>query len=57
MKNGNEQFKKTLRSLITIVLVLAETAVFAYAWLNEYNNYIVLPFVQKGNWFFYAVYI
>ncbi len=57
MKNGNEQFKKTLRSLITIILVLAETAVFAYAWLNEYNNYIVLPFVQKGNWFFYAVYI
>ncbi len=56
MKNSNEQFKKTLRSLITIVLVLLETAVFAYAWINKYNDFIVLPFVQKGNWFMYAVY-
>lgn len=56
MRNSNEQFKKTLRSLVSVILVLAETAVFAYAWLNEYNNYIVLPFVQKGNWFIYAVY-
>ncbi|MEE1075151.1 MAG: exopolysaccharide biosynthesis polyprenyl glycosylphosphotransferase, partial [Acutalibacteraceae bacterium] len=32
-------------------------AVFAHVWLNEYNNYIVVPFVQKGNWFFYAVYV
>lgn len=56
MKNSNEQFKKTLRSLIIIVLVLSETAVFAYAWINKYNDFIVLPFVQKGNWFMYAVY-
>lgn len=56
MKNSNEQFKKTLRSLITIVLVILETAVFAYVWINKYNDFIVLPFVQKGNWFMYALY-
>lgn len=56
-KKNNEQFKKMLRSLLTVILVVAEVGVFAYAWLTEYNNYIVLPFVQKGNWFFYAVYI
>lgn len=57
MKNKNEQFKKILRALLVVTLVLSQTAVFAHAWINEYNNYIVLPFVQKGNWFFYAVYI
>ena len=57
MKRNNEQFKKIIRSLLSILLVIAETAIFAYAWITEYNNYIVLPFVQKGNWFIYAVYI
>ncbi len=57
MKNKNEQYKKILRSLLIITLLLSQTAVFAHAWITEYNNYIVVPFVQKGNWFFYAVYI
>lgn len=56
MKNKNEQFKKILRSLVVIVLVVSQTAVFAHTWMTEYNEQIVLPFVQKGNWFFYAVY-
>lgn len=57
MNNKNEQFKNILRSILKIVLVLSQTAIFANVWLTEYNNYIVVPFVQKGNWFFYAVYI
>lgn len=56
MKNKNEQFKKILRSLVVIVLVASQTSVFAHIWLTEYNDFIVLPFVQRGNWFFYAVY-
>ena len=57
MKNKKEQFKKILRSLVVIVLVISQTAIFAHIWLSEYNEQIVLPFVQKGNWFFYAVYV
>ena len=57
MKNKNEQFKRLVRSLFAIALILAETLIFAYAWISEYNNYIVVPFVQKGNWFFYLVYV
>ena len=57
MKKGYEQFKNILRTFMRLVLILSQTAVFAYAWITEYNNYIVVPFVQKGNWFFYAVYI
>ena len=26
-------------------------------WIKEYNADIVVPFVEKGNWFFYLVYI
>ncbi len=57
MKKKNEQFKKLLRSMFAVMLVAAETLIFAYAWVSEYNNYIVVPFVQKGNWFFYLVYV
>ncbi len=56
MKRNNEQFKRILRTLFAIVLVIMQTMIFAYAWFTEYNNYIVVPFVQKGNWFFYLVY-
>lgn len=45
-----------VRSMFAVALVLMQTMVFAYAWFTEYNNYIVVPFVQKGNWFFYLVY-
>ncbi len=55
MRKTIEQFKKFLRSVLAVVLVLAETLIFAHAWVTEYNNYIVVPFVQKGNWFFYLV--
>lgn len=57
MKNNNEQFKKLLRSFFAVLLVFAETLIFAHVWISEYNNYIVVPFVQKGNWFFYLVYV
>ena len=57
MKNKHEQFKKILRALLICTLVVSQSAIFAYAWITEYNNYIVVPFVQKGNWFFYAVYM
>ena len=47
MINKNEQFKKILRSFVTIFLVALQTAVFAHIWITKYNNFIVLPFVQK----------
>ena len=56
MKN-NEQFKKILRTMLKILLIFSETAVFAYIWLNHYNIFITAPFIRKGNWFFYLVYM
>jgi len=52
-----EQFKKLIRTIFAGVLVLCETLVFAHVWLKDYNDDIVVPFVQKGNWFFYFVYV
>jgi len=56
LKN-NEQFKKILRTMLRILLIFSETAVFAYIWLDHYNAFISVPFLGKGNWFFYLVYI
>ncbi len=56
MKNKNEQYKRIFRFLIKVILIISQTAVFSYAWLTSYNDLIVVPFVQKGNWFFYLVY-
>ena len=53
----NEQFKKILRTMLKILLIFSETAVFAYIWINHYNAFISAPFFRKGNWFFYLVYI
>ena len=56
MKKNREQFKRLFRLFLTGVLVLSQTLIFAHIWLNYYNDNIVLPFVQKGNWFIYALY-
>ena len=56
LKNKNEQYKKLLRALFVILLLAAEALIFAFVWISEYNEYIVVPFVQKGNWFFYLFY-
>lgn len=56
MKKNVELYKKFLRSILTVILVLAQTNIFAYAWMTEYNDYIVLPFVNKGNWLMFLVY-
>lgn len=56
LKRNNEQFKKIFRSFLTAVLVLSMTAIFAIEWITEYNHYIVLPFVQKGNILVFTIY-
>lgn len=57
MKNTNEQFKKILRFSFLVGLAIAEVLIFAFVWLKYYNNQIVLPFVEKGHWFLYAIYV
>ncbi len=56
MRRNKEQFKRLFRLFLTGILVLSQTLVFAYIWLNHYNDNIVLPFVERGNWFVYTLY-
>lgn len=56
MSNKREQFKKSLRFLSVVILVILQTVAFAYVWLTHYNQLLVHPFVGKGNWFFCLVY-
>ena len=56
LKKNREQFKRLFRLFLTGILVLSQTAIFAYICINHYNKNIVLPFVEKGNWFIYALY-
>lgn len=57
MKNKNEQFKKILRFSFLVSITIVEVLIFAFFWIKDYNKEIVLPFVEKGNWFLYAIYI
>lgn len=57
MKNKNEQFKKTLRFSFLVLITIIEVLIFASFWITVYNKDIVLPFVEKGNWFLYGIYI
>ncbi len=54
---SNEQFKKILRTGFKLLLILSETVIFSQIWITKYNPIISLPFLQKGNWFFYLVYL
>ncbi|MBR5322871.1 MAG: exopolysaccharide biosynthesis polyprenyl glycosylphosphotransferase [Clostridia bacterium] len=56
LKRNREQFKRLFRLFLTGVLVLIQTIIFASIWLKNYNENIVLPFVERGNWFIYALY-
>lgn len=56
MKIKNEQYKRFLRLLLALSLILTQTLIFAFVWVTQYNEDIMIPFVQKGNWFFYFVY-
>ena len=57
MKNKNEQFKKILRLSFLVSITIVEVLIFACFWIKVYNKDIVLPFVERGNWFLYAIYI
>ncbi len=56
MKRNKEQFKRLFRLFLTSILVLTHTFSFSYTWITNYNDNIVLPFVERGNWFIYALY-
>jgi len=51
-----QQYKRLLRFLFSLLLVAAQTVAFGYVWLTRYNQDITVPFVERGNWLFCAMY-
>ena len=56
MKRSKEQFKRLFRLFLTGIFVLGQTFIFACTWIMYYNEKIVLPFVERGNWFIFTLY-
>ena len=56
-KKKFEQYKKMMRFVATMLVVVLATSVFIYFWKNNYNIGIVFPFYYKGYWLMGAFYI
>ena len=53
---NKELYKRLLRYVFSVLLIAAQTVCFGYVWLTQYNQNIVIPFAERGNWLFCAVY-
>ena len=51
-----ENFKRTIVFCLASLVVIAQTAVFAYIWYDYYRGLIFEPFWRKGNWVLIAIY-
>ena len=49
MKNY-EQFKRLIMFVIGIVIISLLVLTFAFVWYTQYNDSIIMPFVNRGNW-------
>jgi exopolysaccharide biosynthesis polyprenyl glycosylphosphotransferase len=52
-----EQYKRMLRFFAAMLLVAAQTAVFAFCWYRYFNPEIRKPYENKGNLLMIAVYL
>ena len=51
-----EDFKRFVVFCLASIVVIAQTAVFAYVWYDFYRGLIFQPFWRKGNWVLIAIY-
>ena len=54
--NRREDFKRFIVFCLAGLVVIAQTAVFAYIWYDYYRGLIFEPFWRKGNWVLIAIY-
>lgn len=51
-----EQYKRLVRFLAALLLVMIETVFYAYVWIHFYNEKMEWPYVRLGHYFIAAVY-
>ena len=56
-RNNREQYKRFIRVVFALCLVVCETSIFLCTWITKYNDYTVFPFAKKGHWMMGALYV
>lgn len=51
-----EKYKRLIRFTMGFILIILETAFYAYVWINYYNEKMEWPYVRLGHYFIAAVY-
>lgn len=51
-----EDFRRSIVFCLASLVVIAQTAIFAYIWYDYYRGLIFEPFWRKGNWVLIAIY-
>lgn len=50
------RYKRIIKFFSASIILLLETAIYGYVWVNHYNKILEFPFWRKGNWLMMAVY-
>lgn len=50
-------YKRIVKFVSAAVIVLLETAIYGFVWINYLNKIMYIPFFRKGNWLMIAVYV
>lgn len=50
------RYKRIIKFFAASIIILLETAIYGYIWINYYNKILEFPFWRKGNWLMMAVY-
>ena len=58
-KNGRqfEQYKRVVKFLGSVVIVLLEVILYYYVWMNYYNRNMEVAFWRRGNWLIAGEYL
>lgn len=51
-----DQFKRLIIFSTAMIILLLQTAIFAFFWHGYYNNIIVQPFFRRGSWVMISIY-
>ena len=50
------QYKRIVKFVSSALVLLLETYIYGYVWINQYNRMLEFPFWRRGNWLMIAVY-
>ena len=57
LKKNVDQFKRIIRAISAIVVLISTLMMFMYVWIECYNEGIVLPFIQNGHYLVGVLYL